>query len=61
MNTKQVRGTVRGFAGRLEEETGRLIGNRELQRRGSAKKASARLERLAGDATEMIKAALRRH
>lgn len=61
MNAKQVRGTVREFAGRLEEETGKLIGNRELQLRGIEKRISARVERNIGDAAETIKAALRRH
>jgi uncharacterized protein YjbJ (UPF0337 family) len=61
MNRKQVRGTVRGLAGRLEEETGKLIGNWELQQRGIEKKISAKMERTAGDATEAIKAVLRRH
>lgn len=61
MNRKQVRGTVRGFAGRLEEETGKLIGNREWQRRGMEKKISAKIEKLAGDATEAIRAMLGRH
>jgi uncharacterized protein YjbJ (UPF0337 family) len=61
MNRKQVSGAVRGFAGRLEEETGRLIGNRELQLRGIEKKISASAERIDGDAVETIKAALRRH
>lgn len=60
MNKKQIRGTIRGFAGRIEEEAGRLIGNCELQRRGIAKKLSGRSERRAGDATETIKLVLRR-
>jgi len=61
MNRMQVRGTVRGFTGRLEEVIGKLIGNRELQLRGIAKKISAKAERIAGDAAAMVKAALRRH
>ena len=61
MNRKQVRGTVRGGAGMLEEEVGKLFGNSELQRRGNAKRVSARIERIAGDATETIKALLRRY
>lgn len=60
MNRAQVRGTVRGFAGRLEEETGRLIGNREMQLRGIEKTISAKAEKSLGDAAEIIKAALRR-
>ncbi|HUY03889.1 MAG TPA: hypothetical protein VMV33_11435 [Rhodocyclaceae bacterium] len=61
MNRAQVRGTVRGFTGRLEEETGRLIGNREMQLRGIAKRLSGKEERNLGDAAETIKAVLRRH
>ena len=61
MNRQQIRGTVRGLAGKLEEETGKLLGNWKLQHRGFAKKISGRAERLAGDATEAIKNVLRRH
>lgn len=61
MNSKQVRGTIRGYAGRLEAHTGKLIGNRKMQMRGIAKTISAKTECIVGDATETIKAALRRH
>jgi uncharacterized protein YjbJ (UPF0337 family) len=61
MNSKQIRGTLRGFAGKLEEGTGKLIGNWNLQRRGFAKKISGKTEKLAGDATEAIKHVLKRH
>ncbi len=61
MNRNQFRGTVRGIAGMLEEETGKLIGNRELQLRGVRKRVSGKAERIAGDAFEMVKAALRPH
>ena len=61
MNRAQVRGTVRGFAGRVQEEAGRLLGNRAMQLRGIAKTVSAKTERNLGNAAETIKAALRRH
>jgi uncharacterized protein YjbJ (UPF0337 family) len=61
MNRKQIRGTVRGFAGKMEEEVGKLLGNWGLRRSGVARKISGRTEKLAGDATELIKHALRRH
>ena len=61
MNKKQIRGIVRGFAGSVEEQAGKLVGNREMQRRGGARIASAKIERFAGDATAMIKTVLRRH
>jgi uncharacterized protein YjbJ (UPF0337 family) len=61
MNRKQIRGTVRGLAGKLEEEAGKILGNWGMRRNGVAKKISGRAERLAGDATELIKHALRRH
>jgi uncharacterized protein YjbJ (UPF0337 family) len=61
VNKKQIRGVMRGFAGSVEEQAGKLVGNRELQRRGSARIASAKIEKFAGDATEMIKTVLRRH
>ena len=61
MNRKQIRGTVRGLAGKVEEQVGKLLGNWGLRRSGVAKKISGKAERLAGDATELIKHALRRH
>jgi len=61
MNGAQVRGAVRGFAGRLEEETGRLIGNQAMRLRGVEKRISAKAERNLGDAAAMIEAILRRH
>jgi uncharacterized protein YjbJ (UPF0337 family) len=60
MNKKQVRGIVRGFAGAIEEQAGKLVGNRELQRRGNARIVSARIEKFAGDATAMINTMVRR-
>jgi uncharacterized protein YjbJ (UPF0337 family) len=60
MNRKQLRGAVKGAAGRLEEATGKLIGNRELQRRGLSRRMAGKSESLAGNAMEAIKAALRR-
>ena len=60
MNRKQLNGTLRVFGGRLEEEAGKLTGNRKLQLRGLAKKIAGRAERIVGDATETINAALRR-
>jgi uncharacterized protein YjbJ (UPF0337 family) len=61
MNRNQIRGTMRGFAGRLEEEAGKLIGHRGLQLRGIEKRISAKAERTAGDAFELVRAALRPH
>jgi uncharacterized protein YjbJ (UPF0337 family) len=61
VNRKQIRGTVRGLAGKVEEQVGKLLGNWGLRRSGVAKKISGKAERLAGDATELIKHALRRH
>ena len=61
MNRMQVRSTMREFAGKLEEETGKLIGNLEMQQRGIRKTFSANAERIIGDAAETIKAVFRRH
>jgi len=60
MNKKQIRGIVRGLAGNVEEQAGKLVGNRELQRRGNARIVSARIEKFAGDATAMINTMVRR-
>ena len=60
MNTMQLRGNLRGIGGSLQVAAGMLVGNRDLQRRGTAKQISGRIERLAGSASEAIKAALRR-
>jgi uncharacterized protein YjbJ (UPF0337 family) len=61
MNRKQIRGAARSIVGDMEQMTGKLIGNWNLQRRGIARKMSGKTEALAGNAMETIKAALRRH
>jgi len=61
MNGKQMRGALLGIAARFEEHAGNLLGNPEMQRRGAHKRRVAHTVRMAGDAREAIKAALRRH
>lgn len=61
MNRKQIHGAINGAVGRVEEATGKLIGNRDLQRRGLSRRISAKSESLAGNAMAAIKMALRRH
>ncbi|PRC91061.1 CsbD family protein [Solimicrobium silvestre] len=61
MNRKQIRGTIRGLAGKLEEETGKFLGNWNLRRSGITKRISGNMERRAGDAVEMIKIMLKQH
>jgi uncharacterized protein YjbJ (UPF0337 family) len=60
MNKMQLRGRLWEFTGSLQMAAGRLVGNRDLQRRGMAKKNSGRVEGLGGSALAIIKAALRR-
>jgi uncharacterized protein YjbJ (UPF0337 family) len=60
MNAMQVRGTLRGLAGWFEEETGKILGNPDLQRRGRANQIFGQTERLTGSASILIKAAIKR-
>jgi uncharacterized protein YjbJ (UPF0337 family) len=55
MNKNQVKGMVKDFAGKVQEEAGKLVGSKEQQVKGLGKQISGKAEKKYGDAKEVIK------
>ena len=55
MNKDQVQGVAKDVYGKLQEQAGKLIGNKQLQMRGLEKQVSGTLQKSAGDARQYIK------
>jgi uncharacterized protein YjbJ (UPF0337 family) len=47
--TDKIKGAAKEVAGKVKEETGKAIGDRDLQERGTAEKVEGRVERKVGD------------
>jgi uncharacterized protein YjbJ (UPF0337 family) len=41
MNKKQIKGRVKAVQGRIKEATGKLVGNKAMERKGAAEKGAA--------------------
>ena len=61
MNKDQVKGTVKDIAGKMQEEVGKLVGNKEQQVKGLGQQISGKTEINYGDAKEVIKNEHNRH
>jgi uncharacterized protein YjbJ (UPF0337 family) len=55
MNKDQVKGRIDAAEGRIQEITGKLIGNATQEARGIAKKNLGKLQAHFGDATQKLK------
>lgn len=55
LNRNQVNGTVKDLAGQVQEQVGKLVGNREQEAKGWLKHVAGKAERRLGDAKEVIK------
>ena len=49
MNKDQVKGKAKNIAGKVQEKTGKLFGNRQQQVKGIAKQISGKLQESLGD------------
>ena len=58
MNKNQIKGTVKDLAGKVQEETGKLIGNREQEIKGIHKQVTGQAEKRLGDVKEIVKDAV---
>jgi uncharacterized protein YjbJ (UPF0337 family) len=58
MNKDQVKGAAKDVAGRVQEEAGKLTGNKEQQAKGLAKQVSGKIQKNFGDAKEATKDAI---
>lgn len=55
MNKDQVKGAVKEAAGKLQQETGKLIGSKEQQAKGLVTKVEGKAQKKVGDAKEALK------
>ena len=58
MNKDQVKGRVEEAKGQVKETTGKAIGNRDLEAKGTLDKASGKAQAGYGDAKEKVKDAI---
>jgi uncharacterized protein YjbJ (UPF0337 family) len=52
--TDKVKGTAREAVGKVKEETGKAVGNPDLQDRGTAEKVAGKVERKIGDVKKVF-------
>lgn len=54
MNKDQVKGTAKDIAGKVQEQTGKLLGSKEQQIKGLSKQISGQAQKGVGDVKEAI-------
>ena len=52
MNKNQVKGAAKDVMGKVQESTGKLIGNRQQQAKGLGKQAAGKMQKVIGDIAE---------
>jgi uncharacterized protein YjbJ (UPF0337 family) len=55
MNKDQVKGAVKDVAGKVQEESGKLVGSTEQQVKGLSKQISGKVQKGVGDAKQSVK------
>lgn len=55
MNKDQIKGTLKGVAGKVQEKTGHLIGSPEQELKGIDKQVKGKTQKLVGDLKEVAK------
>lgn len=60
MNKNQVKGTVKDISGKVQEEAGKLVGNKEQQAKGLLKQVEGKAEKRFGDVKEIVKDSTRK-
>jgi uncharacterized protein YjbJ (UPF0337 family) len=55
MNKDQVKGAVKDAAGKVQEQTGKLIGSNEQQAKGIRKQVEGQGQKALGDVKEVVK------
>ena len=55
MNKDQVKGAVKDAAGKLQEETGKVIGSTDQQDKGVVKQVEGKVQKAYGDVKEVLK------
>ncbi|MDO8989909.1 MAG: CsbD family protein [Sideroxyarcus sp.] len=59
MNKDQVKGAVKNIAGKVQEEAGKLTGNKEQQIKGLGKQITGQAQKSFGDAKAVAKDAFK--
>jgi uncharacterized protein YjbJ (UPF0337 family) len=60
MNKDQLKGTTKEVAGKIQEEVGKLIGNKEQRQKGLKKQIDGKIEKTQGDFKEIVKEVVER-
>ena len=55
MNSDQVKGAAKKVAGKVQQEAGKLVGNKEQQVKGVAKQIEGSMQKSLGNVKEAIK------
>ncbi len=55
MNKNQINGILKDISGKVQEEAGQLVGDKEQQVKGLGKQISGKAEKTYGDAKEVLK------
>jgi uncharacterized protein YjbJ (UPF0337 family) len=58
MNKDQINGTAKEIGGKIQEEAGKLTGNREQEAKGLGKQVAGKTQKKFGDAKEATKDAI---
>jgi len=53
-NKDQVKGELKDLGGKIQEEAGRLVGNKEQQTKGLKRQAQGKLQKTVGDLKEVV-------
>ncbi len=60
MNKDQVKGVAKDIGGKIQEEAGKLVGNKEQQVKGLVNQVEGKTQKNVGDAKEVLKDAIDR-
>ncbi|MDQ3186123.1 MAG: CsbD family protein [Pseudomonadota bacterium] len=55
MNKDQVKGTAKDVSGKIQEETGKLVGSKEQEAKGLSKQVAGKAQKSVGNAKEATK------
>lgn len=55
MNKDQVKGTAKDVAGKVQEQTGKLVGSKEQQIKGLSRQLSGKMQKGVGDVKQSVK------
>jgi uncharacterized protein YjbJ (UPF0337 family) len=55
MNKDQVKGSAKDIAGKIQEESGKLVGSKQQQAKGLEKQLEGKVQQKVGDLKEAVK------